>query len=83
LSAQRSADVRALADDINARLDPAADALPSSDVEELYRSMPIEALVMVREAFTLDRDRGTANPAFCTHRIELLNRLLAERRQPD
>jgi hypothetical protein len=79
--ARLSDNARALAADINARLNPTDAQREGSDVETLYRSMPDEVLVMVREAFRLDRERGTADPQFCAHRIALIGQILEERRR--
>lgn len=53
-------------------------------VESLYKSMSTESLEQLRSAFVLDRDNayGEASDetiAFATGRIEVIDRVLAER----
>jgi len=70
---------RRLAADINARLDPAIDPTVTPEIDALYRSMPRETLVLLREAFTIDRDsmETAAGRAFCQSRLDLIARVLA------
>ena len=51
--------VRRVAEDIDRRLEPDASTLVTAETEALYRSMPYQALVTLKVAFTLDRDQST------------------------
>ncbi|HYZ88314.1 MAG TPA: hypothetical protein VE620_03355 [Myxococcales bacterium] len=75
---------RRLADDINARLDPASKLLVTENTIELYQSMTRPTLLILRAAFIADRDQNRLRrqtAAFCQSRIDLIDRLLAEGRK--
>jgi hypothetical protein len=79
----RKGDVRRLAEDIDARLDAARAAAVASDVEQLYRELPTVSVRMLLIAFTADRDGEAATDptkAFCQARVDLLTRILDERK---
>lgn len=69
--------------DINARLELVDDFAVSDDLAMTYSEMGRSTLVILRAAFTLDRDqqRGSATSrqrAFCQSRIDLITQLLGE-----
>ena len=73
---------RRLADDINARLDCSSTLTVSAETIALYQSMARETLGILRAAFIADRDQNPFRShcvAFCQSRIDLIDRLLAER----
>lgn len=68
--------------DINSRLNQDASLDVTPDVDATYRSINIDALVTLREAFTLDRDRPDATArlrAFAQARIDLITRILEKK----
>jgi hypothetical protein len=69
--------VKRVAEDINRRLEPDASTVVTAETEALYRSMPYQALVTLKVAFTLDRDQSTneTTRAFCQSRIDLIERV--------
>jgi len=73
----KPAQIRRVAQDIDRRLEPDASPLVSAETEGLYRSMPYQALVTLKVAFTLDRDQSTneTTRAFCQSRIDLIERV--------
>lgn len=74
--------MRAVAADINRRLDATAPPALEEDTKQLYAQMPRQALLTLRAAFTLDRDapgRLPSTVAFAQARIEYLTQLLGER----
>jgi hypothetical protein len=71
-----------LVGDINSRLDDDAALDVTPDVDATYRSINVDALVNLRAAFTLDRDRPDATVrlrAFAQARIDLITRILEKK----
>ena len=73
------AQLRRVVDDINRRLEPDADAFIDGETLACYASMNRRALVTLRAAFALDRQRADAalrTVEFADARIALIDRLL-------
>lgn len=73
---------RAIAGDINKRLDPDVDVAVGDDTRALFRSMNDQALLALRAAHLADRAQPTATArgrAFSSGRIEAIEAILAER----
>lgn len=76
--------VRRIAADINARLEFGDDFSVTEDLAATYRDMAPTALVILRAAFTLDRDQARDSDqrqrlrAFCQSRIDLITALLGD-----
>lgn len=64
----------------DARVQPIIDTALTPETEAFYRLFPSEGLVALRQAWASDRQRAEMTIAYCEARIDLVNRILFERR---